>query len=370
MSRRNVTNQGRREEDESAPILIFKPSRRQIRPVSESAVSDPDFESVLGDDLDDTLSTSREVFAMKTGQRSSIRPKAYSCNGSVPFSKSRAPRKRARQVSQVLSQCFVPNSARKPENGKSSNQLSANDEYKSDKAYKMKGTGLLEDIPRPKTAPSQSTAPSFVPSYNSFDNPNVALKTGYNAKSKTLQHSRYPLSAQACATIRPALHQQTLEDICFRGPPLCLKCGRMADKEMDRYRRVRAIGFRAIFDRSHRIYRKEIEAMHIRHVFIAWKTFSRLGVMRRVQAMRLHELKSQLCLASSFAYWSYETRRRATKRLQNLLEKLQLEKESTSIELTSAEPDNSRQEDQQSADSHSEVDRGAATEVSGKLSKS
>ena len=97
--------------------------------------------------------------------------------------------------------------------------------------------------------------------------------------------------------------------------PLCINCGKLADQEATRYRRVRAIGFQHIFRGAVRNHKNVLAYVFAKSVFSAWKLQTKLVRNRKVSVDRVEKIKTFSRMLEMFNMW----RRKANTRKVQIL---------------------------------------------------
>ncbi len=196
----------------------------------------------------------------------------------------------ARRVSLTLSACKVGD-ADAAKKGK-------------ERVDKEKAKRQVKAKPKEKKEPKKKKIEqtSFdIANYDSFVQPLANASRGLDPRSNYVALDHYPLSSKPGSSI-------VNNDAQPPPPPLCLKCGQLADREMTRYRRVRAVGFKKIFARAQRNHLAEMESATKRHLFSLWKNWMRASRGRRKQADNLFRIKSRQFCKDVLTQWHAQAR--------------------------------------------------------------
>lgn len=102
-------------------------------------------------------------------------------------------------------------------------------------------------------------------------------------------------------------------------PPLCLKCGQLADKEVTRYRRVRAVGFKHIFDKAQQQHGQRERDLRLRQVLSVWRAHTRTRKLRDKEVRSLSSLRRECLLRRYYTRWLQGALRQASRRQQSRL---------------------------------------------------
>jgi hypothetical protein len=102
-------------------------------------------------------------------------------------------------------------------------------------------------------------------------------------------------------------------------PPLCLKCGQLADKEVTRYRRVRAVGFKHIFDKAQQQHGQRERELRLRQVMSVWRAHTRTRKLRDKKVRQLYSFRSECLLRKYYSRWLQGALRQASRRQQSRL---------------------------------------------------
>ncbi len=102
-------------------------------------------------------------------------------------------------------------------------------------------------------------------------------------------------------------------------PPLCLKCGQLADKEVTRYRRVRAVGFKHIFDKAQQQHGQRERDLRLRQVMSVWRAHTRTRKLRDKEVRSLYSLRRECLLRRYYTQWLQGALRQASRRQQSRL---------------------------------------------------